>query len=80
MTELTRYPETIDAAATNLEPHLVAQYLRDLAYALHTYYHAHAFLVDDANLRDARLTLIVAVRQVLANGLVLLGVSAPESM
>jgi arginyl-tRNA synthetase len=80
MTELTRYPETIDAAATNLEPHLVAQYLRDLAYALHTYYHAHAFLVDDANLRDARLTLIVAVRQVLANGLDLLGVSAPESM
>ena len=80
MTELTRYPEIVDAAATNLEPHLVAQYLRDLAYALHTYYHAHAFLVDDANLRDARLTLIVAVRQVLANGLGLLGVSAPESM
>jgi arginyl-tRNA synthetase len=80
MTELTRYPETIDAAATNLEPHLVAQYLRDLAYALHTYYHAHAFLIDDANLRDARLTLIVAMRQVLANGLDLLGVSAPESM
>ncbi len=80
MTELTRYPETIDAAATNLEPHLVAQYLRDLAYALHTYYHAHAFLVDDADLRDARLTLIEAVRQVLANGLSLLGVSAPESM
>ncbi len=80
MTELTRYPEIIDAAATNLEPHLVAQYLRDLAYALHTYYHAHAFLVDDTNLRDARLALIVAVRQVLANGLGLLGVSAPEIM
>jgi len=80
MTELSRYPETVEAAATNLEPHLVAQYLRDLAYALHTYYHAHAFLVDDADLRDARLALIVAVRQVLANGLDLLGVSAPESM
>ncbi len=80
MTELTRYPETVEAAATNLEPHLVAQYLRDLAYALHTYYHAHAFLVDDADLRDARLALIVAVRHVLANGLDLLGVSAPESM
>ncbi len=80
MTELSRYPETVEAAAANLEPHLVAQYLRDLAYALHTYYHAHAFLVDDADLRDARLALIVAVRQVLENGLDLLGVSAPESM
>ncbi len=80
MTELSRYPETVEAAATNLEPHLVAQYLRDLAYALHTYYHAHAFLVDDTDLRDARLALVVAVRQVLANGLDLLGVSAPESM
>ena len=80
MTELARYPEVIEAAATNLEPHLVAQYLRELAYALHTYYHAHAFLVDDTDLRDARLALIVAVRQVLRNGLDMLGVSAPESM
>jgi arginyl-tRNA synthetase len=80
MTELARYPEVIDAAGINLEPHLVAQYLRELAYALHTYYHAHAFLVDDADLRDARLALIVAVRQVLKSGLHMLGVSAPESM
>ena len=80
MTELTRYPEVVETAAANLEPHLVAQYLRELANALHTYYHAHPFLVDDANLRDARLALIVAVRQVLANGLDLLGVSAPETM
>ena len=80
MTELARYPEVIESAATNLEPHLVAQYLRELAYALHTYYHAHAFLVDDTDLRDARLALIVAVRQVLRNGLDMLGVSAPESM
>ena len=80
MTELSRYPETVETAAANLEPHLVAQYLRELAYALHTYYHAHAFLVDDADLRDARLALIVAVRQALANGLDLLGVSAPEKM
>ena len=80
MSELARYPEVIDAAGTNLEPHLVAQYLRELAYALHTYYHAHAFLVDDQDLRDARLALIVAVRQVLKNGLDMLGVSAPESM
>ncbi len=80
MSELARYAEVIDAAGTNLEPHLVAQYLRELAYALHTYYHAHAFLVDDTDLRDARLSLIVAVRQVLKNGLDMLGVSAPESM
>jgi arginyl-tRNA synthetase len=80
MAELARYPEVIDTAGTTLEPHLVAHYLRELAYALHTYYHAHAFLVDDRDLRDARLALIVAVRQVLKNGLDMLGVSAPEKM
>ncbi len=58
----------------------IAQYLRELANALHTYYHAHQFIVDDADLRDARLALIAAARQVLHNGLALLGVSAPESM
>lgn len=80
MAEVARYPEVVEAAATSLEPHLIAQYLRELANALHAYYHAHAFLVDDADLRDARLALIGATRQVLANGLDLLGVSAPESM
>jgi len=80
MVEIARYPEIVETAAQNLEPHLIAQYLRDLATALHTYYHAHQFIVDDAELRDARLTLIVAARQVLANGLDLLGVSAPEAM
>jgi arginyl-tRNA synthetase len=80
MTEIARYPEIVEAAAANLEPHLVAQYLRELANALHTYYHAHQFIVDDADLRDARLALIVAARHVLANGLDLIGVSAPESM
>ncbi|MGA9333463.1 MAG: DALR anticodon-binding domain-containing protein, partial [Rudaea sp.] len=60
--------------------HLIAAFLRDLAQALHAYYHAQAFIVDDANLRDARLSLIAAARQVLANGLDLLGVSAPEKM
>ena len=80
MTELSRYPEVVETAANQLEPHLIAHYLRDLAHALHTYYHAHAFLVDDAAVRNARLTLIVAVRQALKNGLDLLGVSAPESM
>jgi arginyl-tRNA synthetase len=80
MVELARYPENVEAAAQTLEPHLLAQYLRDLANALHTYYHAHAFIVDDADLRDARLALIVATRHVLKNGLDLLGVSAPEKM
>ncbi len=80
MVEIARYPEVIEAAATNLEPHLIAAYLRELAYALHTYYNAHQFIVDDVDLRDARLALAVAARQVLANGLDMLGVSAPESM
>ena len=80
MVEIARYAEIVEAAATNLEPHLVAQYLRELAYALHTYYNAHQFIVDDADLRDARIALAAAARQVLANGLDLLGVSAPEKM
>jgi arginyl-tRNA synthetase len=77
---LGRYPETVAKAAKLLEPHLIAQYLRDVAAALHTWYHAQQFLVDDAALRDARLALAVATRQVLRNGLELLGVSAPEEM
>ena len=80
MTQLSRYPEIVEAAAASLEPHLIAQYLRELANALHTYYHAHHFIVDDADLRDARIALIVAAQQILRNGLELLGVSAPESM
>jgi arginyl-tRNA synthetase len=77
---LARYPEMISAAAANSEPHTVANYLRDLAGEYHTYYNAHKALVDDQPLRDARLALGQAVRQVLANGLDLLGLTAPESM
>jgi arginyl-tRNA synthetase len=80
MVELSRYVEVVEAAGENLEPHLVATYLRELAAAFHSYYNTHQFIVDDADVRDARLTLVSAVRQVLANGLDLLGVSAPESM
>jgi arginyl-tRNA synthetase len=80
MSELSRYPEVVEAAALNLDPQLVAQYLRELAAAFHGYYNAHQFIVDDAQLRDARIALADAARQVLANGLDLLGVSAPESM
>ena len=79
--ELTRYPEVLDSAAAQLEPHALAQYLRDLAYAFHAWYHAVPVLIaDDAALRDARLTLASAARQVIANGLELLGLSAPEVM
>ena len=78
--ELTRYPETVELAAIQYEPHLLAHYLRDLATAFHTYYNAHTFLVDDVELRNARLVLIIATQQVLANGLHLLRVSAPSSM
>jgi arginyl-tRNA synthetase len=77
---LARYPEMVEAAALAYEPHQLAYYLRELAYDFHTYYGAHTFLVDDAAVRDARLNLISAARQVIANGLALLGVSAPESM
>jgi arginyl-tRNA synthetase len=77
---LSRYPEVIDAAAADLEPHQLAHFLRELANELHTYYNAHTFLVDDVPLRTARLALVAATRQVLANGLALLGVSAPKEM
>jgi arginyl-tRNA synthetase len=80
LTELSRYPEVVEAAAGNLEPHLIAQYLRELAGALHSYYHEHKWIVDDAQLRNARITLAVATRQVIRNGLDLLGLSAPEKM
>lgn len=80
LTELSRYPEVVDAAANNLEPHLIAQYLRELAGALHSYYHEHKWIVDDAELRHARITLALATRQVIRNGLDLLGLSAPEKM
>jgi len=80
MRRLDQYPEVVASAATQNEPHAVANYLRELAGEFHTYYNAHKMLVDDQPLRDARLTLSAAVRQVIANGLDLLGVSAPESM
>ena len=80
MVSLSRYPELVEAAAINHEPHQIAHFLRDLANEFHTYYNAHQFLVEDANLRDARLSLIQSTRQVISNGLGLLGVSAPDSM
>ncbi|CAN8141897.1 Arginine--tRNA ligase [uncultured Thiomicrorhabdus sp.] len=79
-TELAKYPEIIARAAVVYEPHQIAYYLKDLANALHSYYNASQFIVEDDNLRQARLTLISAVQQVLKNGLALLDVSAPQSM
>ena len=78
--ELSRYPEVVEAAADTLEPHVIAHYLRELAHAFHTCYHAQPILVEDGPMRDARLALSVATGQVLKNGLDLLGVSAPETM
>jgi arginyl-tRNA synthetase len=80
MTSLSRYPEIVELAANNRAPQTLVHYLRDLANDFHTYYNAHAFIVDDADLRDARLYLISAARNVVANGLGILGVSAPERM
>jgi len=80
MARLATYPEVIAQAADELAPHALAFWLKDLAGDFHTYYNAERFLVDDAALRDARLALLLATRQVLADGLGLLGVSAPVRM
>ena len=80
MEQLARYPEVVEQAALAHAPHDLAHFLRELANGLHTYYNAHTFIVEDADLRDARLNLIDAVRIVLGNGLKILGVSAPEAM
>ena len=74
------FPERVESAATRREPHLVANYLRELANHFHSWYNAHQFIVDDRGLRDARIALAEAVGQVLRNGLDLMGVSAPEKM
>ena len=80
MAQLSQYPEVLAQAADELAPHALAFYLKDLAAELHAYYNSERFLVEDQSLREARLALLLAVRQVLRNGLDLLGVSAPERM
>jgi arginyl-tRNA synthetase len=77
---LSRWPELVREAARRCEPHQVSYYLRELANDFHSYYNSHQFLVDEAALRNARIALIRATRQVLQNGLGILGVSAPEEM
>jgi arginyl-tRNA synthetase len=80
MRTLASYPEAIELAAAQRAPHTLVHYLRELANAFHTYYNAQQFLVTDAQLRNARLALILATQQVVRNGLALLGVAAPDSM
>ena len=77
---LTAYNERLASAAERREPHMVVNYLRELANLFHSWYNAHKFIVDDEGLRSARIALAYAVRQVLKNGLTLMGVSAPEKM
>jgi arginyl-tRNA synthetase len=78
---LSQFPELLARAASEFSPHLVTHYLHDdVAARLHTYYNAERFLVEDEGLKIARLALVAATRQVLANGLAVLGVSAPERM
>lgn len=86
MDKMSQFPELVNSAAANCEPHVIAHYLRELAALIHGYYQigsdnaGNRWIVDDRNLCDARLTLITAVKQVIANGLDLLGVSAPNKM
>ncbi len=78
--QMQRYPEMIEQAAQNEEPHRITYYLRDLAQAIHSYYNQHHFIVEDEALRNARLNLIGAAQIIIRNALAIIGVSAPESM
>ena len=77
---LMEYPEAVETAARDLAPHVIAFYLRELAASFHSYYNATRILVDDSGIKLSRVALAAAVRQVLRNGLTLLGVSAPQKM
>jgi len=79
-TSLSKYSEILESAALNYTPHVLAHYLIGLARDFHTYYNAHQFIIDDVGLSQARLTLISAVRQVIHNGLSVMGVSSPDKM
>ena len=78
--ELSRYKGVIESSAIQYEPHQLAYYLRDLATDFHSYYNACPFILEDQKLSQARLSLVFATKQILLNGLSILGVSAPESM
>jgi arginyl-tRNA synthetase len=80
LTRLSEYSDVLAEAAKDMTPHSLAFYLRDLASDFHTFYNADRVLVDEENIRLARLALLLATKQVIANGLGILGVSAPEKM
>ena len=80
LTELARWPDVVAAAGEDLEPHQIAIYLLELAQSFQSYYNDHQFLIDDPDLRNPRLVLASCTRQVLRNGLRLVGVAAPEMM
>nr|WP_320048412.1 arginine--tRNA ligase [uncultured Desulfuromonas sp.] len=77
---MSRYPEVVASAALNYEPHKITFYLQELAAQFHSYYNQHRVIVDDVDVSRARLYLVNAVKQVVANALTVLGVSAPEKM
>jgi len=77
---LSQFPDVINRSADNYEPHLICYYLRNLAGAFHSYYNKEKILVEQENSLQAKLFLISAVRQVVFNGLKVLGISAPKSM
>ncbi len=78
--KIGEFSEIVDTAAAEMAPHLIAFYLRDLAAEFHSHYNAERILVDQSEIRDARLALALAVGQVIRNGMAILGVSCPESM
>lgn len=80
ITTLSRYPEVVHSAAIEYEPHQIAHYLRQIANEFHSYYNCHQLIVDSTELRSARFNLISAAKQVIANGLNILGISAPKRM
>jgi len=77
---ISRFPEVIETAAEELSPHQIAFYLKDLATGFHAWYNAERILVEDESLKNARLALAAAARQVIRNGMSILGVSCPDSM
>ncbi|MCZ6774132.1 MAG: arginine--tRNA ligase [Proteobacteria bacterium] len=77
---LAQYPDVVETACLGREPHQLSNYLRDLATEFHAYYNAHRMLVDDDAVRNARIALVSAVRQIIANGLAILGIQAPMEM
>jgi arginyl-tRNA synthetase len=77
---LAKYPDLVEGAARTLEPHRLTYFLTDLAAQLHSYYYKHRFISEDADLSQARLWLVLGVKTILAHGLDILGVTAPDSM